>query len=301
MRRTIYLCLLLTLQLTPPTGHTSKPDEFVSSTPCDAAVRTFLAISADTACERITWRLTLSPGTASNDFTLGVLYGMTVPNTQGLAGGGTKAELQGNWATKDGARIRLTIRGSQRVLQLRRLDDNLLHIEDAGGALLVGNGGWSYTLNRRTPVPLPVSGRHFESLASARDTDVGVFDGRSPCLALAAQVGARVESDCAKLKWRLMLHRDPTTGKAGRYTLEGTLYRERPRTGRWSIERRSSKPRGEVIRLDPVGGSAFLSFIKADDNILLFMDESDRPLVGNADFSFTLNRVPKEISEAIRR
>jgi hypothetical protein len=287
MHRLICLSLLLTLQATATA--VSPANEFAASTPCDAPVRTFLGIAQNTPCERITWQLALS-GLAGGDFALRVLYGMTVPNTQGLAGGGTKAELQGNWAVKDGARIRLTLRGSQRTLQLRRLDDNLLHIEDVGGALLVGNGGWSYTLNRRNPVPLAAASRHFEPLPAARDSDVGVFDGRSPCLAVAAQVGAKVESDCAKLKWRLTLHRDPATGKAGRYTLEGTLYRDRPRTGRWSIERRSSEPRSEVIRLDPVGGSAFLSFMKADDNILLFLDEIDRPFVGNADFSFTLNR-----------
>jgi hypothetical protein len=299
MRRLSCLCLLLIFQVSATTA--PPADEFAASTPCDSQVRAFLGIAENTPCERITWQLVLAPGAANGSFTLRVLYGMTVPNTQGLAGGGTKADFRGDWIARDGANIRLTLHGSQRTLQLRRLDDNLLHVEDVGGALLVGNGGWSYTLNRRNPVPLAAAPRHFEPLPAARDSDVGVFDGRSPCLAVAAQVGAKVESDCAKLKWRLMLHRDPATGKAGRYTLEGTLYRDRPRTGRWSIERRSSEPRSEVIRLDPVGGSAFLSFMKADDNILIFVDEIDRPFVGNADFSFTLNRVPKEISEAIRR
>lgn len=297
MRRLICLCLLL---LTAATGATAKADDFVASTPCDAAVRPFLGIPLDTPCERITWWLTLAPGSASGTFTLRALYGMTVPNTQGLANGGTKAEFQGNWAAKDGANIHLTIRGSQQTLHLRRLDDNLLHIEDGRGGLLVGNGGWSYTLNRPNPTPLPKPARHFETLTGTRDADAGIFDGRSPCLAVAAQVGARVESDCAKLKWRLILHRDPATGLAGRYTLEGTLYRDRSRTGRWSIERRSSEPRIAVIRLDPSGGGAFLSFMKADNNILLFLDESDRPLVGNSDFSFTLNRVTKELSESVR-
>lgn len=299
MRRLIYVSLLLTLQVSASAA--SATDDFAASTPCDPPVRAFLGIAQKEECERVTWQLTLSPGTPSGHFTLRVLYGMTVPNTQGLAGGGTKAELQGTWAAREGASLRLTIRGSQRTLHLRRLDDNLLHIEDAQAKLLVGNGGWSYTLNRKNPLPLPKPSRHFETLANARDTDAGVFDGRSPCLAVAAQLGAKVESGCAKLKWRLILHRDPATGKAGRYTLEGTLYRDRPRTGRWSIERRSSEPRIDVIRLDPADGGAFLSFMKADDNILLFLDEIDRPLVGNADFSFTLNRVPKEISEAVRR
>ena len=290
----------MTLHLTSTTAATTTAGEFAASTPCDAAVRQFLGIPLDASCERITWWLTLAPGSGTGTFTLRALYGMTVPNTQGLAGGGTEAEFQGAWAARDGTNIRLTIRGSQRTLHARRIDDNLLHIEDRQGALLVGNGGWSYTLNRGNPVALPKPARHFETLTGTRDADAGIFDGRSPCLAVAAQVGARVESDCAKLKWRLILHRDPATGLAGRYTLEGTLYRDRSRTGRWSIERRSSEPRIAVIRLDPSRGGAFLSFMKADDNILLFLDESDRPLVGNSDFSFTLNRVTKELSESIR-
>lgn len=289
------VCLLLALNIVVAAA--PPADEFIASTPCDPHARTFLEIGQKVDCERITWQLALAP---SGNFTLRVLYGMTVPNTQGLAGGGTKAEFQGNWVTNDGAKIRLTTRGTERVLQLRRLDDNLMHIEDASGALLVGNGGWSYTLNRRNPVPLPKPDRSYEPMPRATDGDVGVFDGRSPCLALAAQLNARVESTCMKLKWRLMLHRDPATGMAGRYTLEGTLYRDRPRTGRWTIERRASGPPVVRIRLNPAEGSAFLSFMKADDNILIFLDEIDRPLVGNADFSFTLNRVPKELSEVIR-
>lgn len=299
MYRVICLCLLLTLHLFATTGATAKADDFVASTPCDAAVRPFLGIAHNAQCERITWWLTLAPGSASGTFTLHALYGMTVPNTQGLVNGGTKAEFQGNWGASNGAQLRLTIRASQRTLQLRRLDDNLLHIEDGQGALLVGNGGWSYTLNRRHPVALTKPARNFVSLPRAGDADAGIFDGRSPCLALATQVGARVESDCAKLKWRLKLDRDSTTG-TGRFTLEGTLYRDRARTGRWSIERHATEPRTAVIRLRTPEGGRFLSFMKVDDNILLFLDESDRPLVGNTDFSFTLNRVTKELSESIR-
>ena len=295
----ICLCLLLTLHLFATTGATAKADEFVASTPCDAGVRPFLGIPLDASCERITWWLTLAPGSASGTFTLRALYGMTVPNTQGLAGGGTKGEFQGNWGAMNRAQLRLTIRGSQRTLQVRRLDDNLLHIEDEHGALLVGNGGWSYTLNRANPVPLPKPARNFVSLPRAGDAEAGVFDGRSPCLTLATQVGARVDSDCAKLKWRLKLDRGSATG-TGRYTLEGTLYRDRPRTGQWSLERHATEPHVAVIRLHTPESGVFLSLRKTDDNILLFLDESDRPLVGNSDFSFTLNRVTKELSESIR-
>ena len=306
MLRLTCLGLVLTLQFAPT--HAAAPDdEFVGSTPCATVVRTFAAIAHDAPCERITWQLALAPSSTSGDFTLRVHYGVGVPNTPDLAGGGTRAEFRGTWTivkpttAADSPGIRLAIRGSRRVLEVRRLDDNLLHIQDEKGALLVGNGGWSHTLNRRNPTPLAKPDRSFEPVVSVRDTDAGVFDGRSPCLALAALLDARVESNCQKLKWRLTLHRDPATNMPGRYSLEGTLYRDRPRTGRWSIARRSSEPRTVVIRLDSDGGRSFLSLMKADDNILLFLDDSDRPLVGNAEFSFTLNRVPKELSEAIRR
>lgn len=292
MRRLMSLGLL-TLQFVATAGGQGI-DEYVASTPCDLPVRTFLGVARETPCERITWHVALAPGAGGGDFTLRVHYGMTVPNSQDLAGGGTRAELRGTWApvptTDDGADVRLTLLKPRRALLLRRLDANLFHIQDERGALLVGNGGWSYTLNRRDPIK---PARQLPSRSAVRDVTAGTFDGRTPCLAMAARLGSPVPSDCAKLKWRLLLQKDPATGAHGRYALEGTLYRDRPHTGRWSIDPQGKDARATIIRLDPTEGGAFLSFLIADDNILVFLDKGGQPLVGNADFSFTLNRKPQ--------
>jgi hypothetical protein len=275
----------------------SRAGEFVASTPCGSTPRAFLGIAAGAPCERITWHLTMSSGSARGAFTLRVRYGMTVPNTEDLAEGGTTMNLDGEWTavkgatSSGGATLRLTPRGSPRVLHLRTLHENLLHLLDERDALLVGTAGWSYTLNRRDPVAIAAAAADVEP-ARAGDTDAGVFDGRTPCQPIAALVHAQVASGCAKLKWSLTLRRD-ASGRPGDYTLEGTLYRDRPRTGRWSIEQRSSGARTIVIRLDPQGPGAYLSFLKADDNVLLLLDETNRPLVGNTHFSFTLNRAAR--------
>jgi hypothetical protein len=49
-------------------------------------------------------------------------------------------------------------------------------------------------------------------------------------------------------------------------------------------------PDAVVIQLDPDDPNGFLSFLKADENILFFLDKNRDLLVGNDRFSYTLNR-----------
>jgi hypothetical protein len=94
-----------------------------------------------------------------------------------------------------------------------------------------------------------------------------------------------------KAKWELVLYRDPITLAPTTYTLKGTFYRERLREGRWTILRGAgTRPDAVVYRLDPDKPRESLSFLKADDNILFFLDKERTLMVGNGDFSYTLNR-----------
>ena len=49
-------------------------------------------------------------------------------------------------------------------------------------------------------------------------------------------------------------------------------------------------PAAVVYQLDPENAEGFLSFQKADENILLFLGNDRELLVGNENFSYTLTR-----------
>ena len=79
-----------------------------------------------------------------------------------------------------------------------------------------------------------------------------------------------------------------------RAALGGFAWRNPPKTGKWTIIRGiKGDPNAVVYQLEPDDPQSFLSFLKADENILLFLDKEQNPLVGNSHFSYTLNRVIK--------
>jgi hypothetical protein len=118
-----------------------------------------LAIPAGVACELIQWNLVLrhDPRThRPTTFTLYFTYGMSKPATVELMGGGTKGQMEGKWMIlkEAGNRTvyRLTPESSKSSLSFVKLDDNLLHLLDTQGKLMIGNAAWSYTLNRKQSV-----------------------------------------------------------------------------------------------------------------------------------------------------
>ena len=129
--------------------------------------------------------------------------------------------------------------------------------------------------------------------ARPRTSLVGVFDGRTPCQDLAAQLDEKIRPECIKIKWRLTLYQDSLTGNPTTYSLLGFVYKkEDPRTGAWHITKGTkTNPEAIVYQLDQPGRkSLFLQ--KGDDNVLFFLDDEKRLLVGNRDFGYTLNRKP---------
>jgi hypothetical protein len=122
-------------------------------------------------------------------------------------------------------------------------------------------------------------------------TLLGVFDGRTPCNVLAAYLNAPSGPDCIKIKWRLSLFVDSISHKPGRYELIGITYkRENPRMGTWQILNGTHEdPQAIVYQLNETGRPP-LFFQKCGNNVLFFLDEERKLLVGNRDFSYTLNR-----------
>jgi hypothetical protein len=53
-------------------------------------------------------------------------------------------------------------------------------------------------------------------------------------------------------------------------------------------------PNATVYQLSPTETQPALLLLKGDDNVLYFLDQNRGLLVGHADFSYALNRVPVE-------
>ena len=95
-----------------------------------------------------------------------------------------------------------------------------------------------------------------------------------------------------KIKMGTDLFRDPKTNRPTIYKLEGSLYREQAREGKWVIVRGTKNDANAIVyQLDPDKPGNSFYFLKGDDNILFILDENKNPRVGNIDFSYTLNRV----------
>lgn len=123
---------------------------------------------------------------------------------------------------------------------------------------------------------------------------VGVFDGRTPCRDLASQLDEKIATECIKIKWRLILYKDSITTNSGTYELFGFVYKkDRPRLGKWYLIKGTKSNSDAMVYQLEQPGRAPLFLMKADDNILFFLDKEKNLMVGNRDFSYTLNRVKK--------
>ena len=121
------------------------------------------------------------------------------------------------------------------------------------------------------------------------------FVGRSPCREIVNEIGASVPDQCFKLKWDITLFQDEVTGAPTTYRIDGTLYRQSPRVGKWKIVSATTHhPNAIIYELEAASGHGSIRLLKADDNIMFFVGQDGRLMVGNADFSYTLNRADKK-------
>jgi hypothetical protein len=130
----------------------------------------------------------------------------------------------------------------------------------------------------------------------------GVFQGRTPCL-LAAQWQLPVDTDCEKVKLSLTLYKDPVTDKPTHYKLQfvgagdviqqaGGNYRGKTISLGWSVRKGlPGHPLAIVYCLQTAQPANPFYLLKGDDNVLFILDSKMALLTGNADYSFTLNRV----------
>lgn len=148
---------------------------------------------------------------------------------------------------------------------------------DKEGKLLTGNGGWSYALNNKSPVSsdqLSTTTKPFIIKDSIH------LVGRTPC---GIPNVNKPGQDCYKLKWSLKLYAD------GNYYLRGSRWYEQG--GLWSTWKMITGKDGRIIyQLNDGKGNPFLNLLKLDDGVLIFIDTKGNLLVGDHDFSYTLNR-----------
>lgn len=248
---------------------------YTGSTPANGTVRDFLGIPSTDSVDFIRWKLTM----ANNAYQLNCQYGIGKPNTNGFINGGESVVIKDSYTKERGL---YRFRNGPKTLDAAFLNGDLLHVLGKDGRLLVGNGGWSYTLNN---IRSSVNNKTGWNRKQPGIKDSAVFEGRTPCTI----PGIERQGSCYKLKWLMVLHAPDASGKMGRYSIQSTLWREQgKRTGAWKVV--EEIPGNIVYELTDAQGKIFLRLLALDENILVFIDGEGKLLVGNEDFSYTLNR-----------
>lgn len=244
---------------------------FTGSTPPNAVVRDFLGISLRDSIDFIRWKITLE----EDAYRLTCHYGIGKPNTNGFLNDGVQLALTGSLKKEKNCYV---LQNKSKRLLLLEVNANLLHLLDGDHNLLVGNDGWSYTLNSENPG----DGLFLKTQpASIVLRDSAVFEGRTPCLP-----GNRNASDCYKQKWVIVLFSDKDAKQPTAFRLKGSISGHRLRTGDVSIVHSGANQ--NLFRLRYDDKDFYLQPI--DPDVLVFTDNRGALLVGNEDFSFTLNR-----------
>lgn len=156
------LCILL-LYLVSTACFSQRKDSsvlgvFVASTPCNEGTKPLPGIPANEGCELIKWKLTLykdKSGKTSDVYELQYSFGLAKQGTHGFVNGGRQAQMKGTWRIVQGTPsdhnaivyqpLDLETKGT---ISFLKLNDNLLHLLDTDGNLMIGSAAWSFTVNR---------------------------------------------------------------------------------------------------------------------------------------------------------
>ena len=252
-----------------------KEKTYVASTPAGVVVRSFLGIPLIDSVDFIRWKLVLH----DNRYELSCNYGIGKPNTNGFVNGGAKIELSGGVKKEKNY---YHLQNGSKTLKIAGLNEDLLHLLNEDNSLLGGNGGWSYTLNS-----VMASVTDQISIISQQTVlkDSMVFEGRSPCGVPGIIAPGK---ECYKLKWLIVLYSNAEKNEPATYKVRGTpWHKEGGRRGNWKIVKEKN---GRIIyQLNDDNGNGFLYLLKLDEHVLVFTDANGKLLVGDEDFSYTLN------------
>jgi hypothetical protein len=282
----------------------AKPEvfgEFVGSTPCGEPFGRLFDIPAD-ANPPVQWVLTLYQDPKAHTPTVYKLRAESDSAKPPAARKPVSKEKEGRWSIGKGTKadpdaVVYELAGG---INFCKVSDDVLHALNPDRTLAVGTAGWSYTLNcsssaEKVVPPSAVLVRPSVSyklspLASG-PTVLGIFEGRTPAMGIARELKIDTPGELMKVKWRVTLYQDPDTKAPTTYKVENSFLREKRREGTWSVDRRDG---AVVYHLAATKTEGDLYLRKGDDNVLFFLGQDRKPLVGHVDFSYTLNR--REVS-----
>ena len=116
----------------------------------------------------------------------------------------------------------------------------------------------------------------------------GVFVGRTPCQEFLKALNMDENPACAKRKMGITLFQDPVTHKPTTYETRGMT--KWSGKGKWQIVYGiPTDPHATVFQLI-LDASTSLFLLKGDDNVLFILDRNKNFLIGNAHYSYTMNR-----------
>ncbi len=280
----------------------STPIVFVGSTPGDELIKSLLTIPADKEVDFIRWNLILNETNSNqNTFSLKIAFGVSQGNTLGfkveekLAFEGTYTSAPSKNKILFGVIYHLKGNSLPSEIMMIKLNENIFHLLTPQHRLMIGNGGWSYTLNRKELIIDKAAVAPALTSASAllsETTRQAVYDGRTPCQDYAAEHQLKVTTSCFKLKWRLTLNRDAITHEPTTYTIRKVVDNiPRDVSGNWTIIKGiKENPDVIIYQLDPEDPENSICFLAGDENVLFFLDKKFRLHAGNGDFSYTLNK-----------
>jgi hypothetical protein len=294
----IAICLTIDSCSQTTTKHSPVLATFEATTPCDEESKALLSIPATHKAVMIKWSLSLLTATT---YKLVYTYGMDKQGSRDFSEGAITKEQTGAWTKNKfkSTEIYTLTASNAPSISFLKLNENVLQLLDADKNLLVGNGAWSYTLNRIDPVKLPSNESNSQNLEESIVADSIVFDGRMPCYPPLLALNGKTPIGCNLVKCRIIFFYDSKSHSPsiGFYTIHvgtgGTRYLA---TGKW-ITRRGTKrdPNSILYQLQINSGQPqqHLTFLKGDDNVIFLLDDELNFMAGNDYCSFTMNRVRK--------
>ena len=146
---------------------------------------------------------------------------------------------------------------------------------------------------------------NFTSAHIPLSPDPEIFAGSTPCdRVMRPLLDIPADMDCEFVKWNLLLFRNPENQSRNNFKLNVSYGIAKGGTqgftdtsistefrGKWSSRKNIGKlPGASILDLEPNGQKQIISFLKLDKNLLHLLDSEDKLMIGNAAWSYTLNR-----------
>ena len=133
---------------------------FTGTTPCGQMIRPLHKVPEEADCALVQWELTLHQDPVSfkpTTYKLSSVHRFIVKGTNMYSEPGTTSETGGKWTIVQGTKInpnaivyRLEPDKPGTSISFLKLGNNLIHLLDNDGRLMIGNESFSYTLSRVT-------------------------------------------------------------------------------------------------------------------------------------------------------